>query len=186
MIKKLNFFKEFIKNPRTIGSLTPSSIYLANNIIGTVDFSKNINIVEYGPGSGIFTDIVKSKLNKKSKLILVKINKLFSDNLTKKYKYNPNIIVINDDVNNIELILKKLKIESIDYVISGIPFSSLPKKLSINIIKNTKKVLQENSYFIAFQYSKINKKLFDKYFNNISYQKVWKNFPPAVILNCEI
>jgi phospholipid N-methyltransferase len=49
------FLKQYIKNPRMIGAVLPSSRNLARKMIEDIDFEKAECIVEYGPGTGVFT-----------------------------------------------------------------------------------------------------------------------------------
>ena len=55
MGEKLLFFKNFIKNPRQIGSITPSSNILSEKMVDQIDFNKAKYIVELGPGTGSYT-----------------------------------------------------------------------------------------------------------------------------------
>jgi len=186
MKSKIVFLKEFFKNPSKTGSLIPSSKYLAKQMIDSINFSKNIIIVEYGPGEGVFSNEIIKRKNKESIIILIELNKIFYNQLKNKFKDIDNVFIFNDSVENVENILKNLNINNIDYIISGIPFSSLPKELTKIILKNTKRIMNNKSSFITFQYSKIKFKLFFNYFKSIKIIKVWKNFPPAYVLNCKI
>ena len=49
------FLLEYIKNPRKVGAIMPSSKYLAHEMISSIDFENIDCIVEYGPGTGVFT-----------------------------------------------------------------------------------------------------------------------------------
>lgn len=48
-MKWLNFLKEYIKSPRTIGAVAPSSENLAKKMIESINFESAECIVEYGP-----------------------------------------------------------------------------------------------------------------------------------------
>lgn len=183
MKNKFIFLKQFLKDPKKIGSIIPSTKSLGNSMIKDIDFSQNLIIVEYGPGTGIFTDLIVNKINDDSKLILIENNEEFFLLLNEKYKNKKNIIIIFDSAINITSIIKNTyNIDYVDYVISGLPFSSLPKIISQKIIKETKKVIGNKGVFITFQYSKFKEKLFRKYFDNIIYKRVIKNIPPAYVL----
>ncbi len=49
------FLLEYIKNPSKVGAIAPSSRYLADGMIQSIDFNSAECIVEYGPGTGVFT-----------------------------------------------------------------------------------------------------------------------------------
>ena len=50
-----NFINEFKKENR-IGAIAPSSKFLAKKMMKEIDFSKDLNIIELGPGNGVFTE----------------------------------------------------------------------------------------------------------------------------------
>ena len=181
MKEKITFIKELIKNIKQIGAILPSSKYLSNKMIECVDFSNPINIIEYGPGTGVFTKLISKRINKESKLIIIENNKIFFDILYEKYKSKRNITILFDSVENIESIVESNNLKNIDYIISGIPFTSLPKSLRINIIENTKKVMNKKTIFITFQYTKKLKKFFNQNFKIQIIKKVLRNIPPALI-----
>lgn len=50
------FLSELIKNPRFIRAVAPSSQSLAEKMIEKIDFKQILCIIEYGPGTGFFTE----------------------------------------------------------------------------------------------------------------------------------
>lgn len=69
---------------------------------------------------------------------------------------------------------------------SGLPFASLPKKLSDNILEQTQKILTKSEgTFITFQYSLIKMSVFNQYFKSIENSKEYLNIPPAYVLICK-
>ncbi len=67
MGEKILFFKQFIENPRQIGSITPSSNKLSNKMIEQIDFKKARYVIELGPGTGSYTrkNLIKEKRRNK-------------------------------------------------------------------------------------------------------------------------
>lgn len=179
------FLLEYIKNPRYIGAVAPSSKYLANKMISEIDFEKAKYIVEYGPGTGAFTEKILSRVDNDTIVILIEINKEFYNTLKKLYGYKKNVIILNDSVENIDRILKKYSISEVDYIVSGLPFGSLPQNVSKCILKKTSDILKHKGKFITFQYSLFKLKFINKFFNKVNYSKVLANFPPAYVLMCE-
>ncbi len=72
-----------------------------------------------------------------------------------------------------------------DYVLSGLPFTSLPKEVSSRILNNVMESLRENGKFITFQYSLVKKGFIEAFFPDIQLKKVWFNFPPAYVFSCK-
>jgi len=74
----------------------------------------------------------------------------------------------------------------IDYIVSGLPFASLPKDVSSNILKETQKYLNEEGKFITFQYTLLKKDFIKKYFNEVSIKREVRNVPPAYVICCSL
>lgn len=180
----IKFLKEYIKNPRQIGAIAPSTRYLAEGMINGIDF-ENVNcIIEYGPGTGVFTEQLIQRCNERTKILLVEYNEKFCDELKARYGSRNNVIIINDSAENVSNYLLKHQIKKVDYIISGLPFTSLPKDISENILDNTSSILSKNGEFRTFQYSMVKKHLFERKFENISHTRVYRNLPPAYVLKC--
>lgn len=179
----VNFLKQYIKNPRIVGAVLPSSQNLALKMVENVDFSNCQCILEYGPGTGVFTEKIINYKNEKTLLICVEYNYDFYNKLKRKYVNKNNVIVINDSAENAEEYLKKYNINKVDYIISGLPFASLSEEMSERILSSSRRILKPQGKFITFQYTKFKLKLFKKYFQNVKLNKEIFNVPPAYVLN---
>ena len=101
------FLLEYIKNPRVIGAVAPSGKYLAEKMIDSIDFKSASCIVEYGPGTGVFTEKILARIKNDTIVLLVEINKEFYNILKNKYGHKKNVIIINDSAENICKILSR-------------------------------------------------------------------------------
>jgi phospholipid N-methyltransferase len=179
------FLMEYFKSPRTVGAVAPSSRKLAEKMAHDIDFEKAKCIVEYGPGTGVFTDRLIKKIKKHTLLMLVEYNEEFCKQLEEKYSEYSNVIIVNDSAENVDKHLKKHNIGEVDYVVSGLPFASLPRSMSNKILKKTKDILKKNGLFITFQYTLLKKGYIGSYFEDISLERVVLNIPPAYVLKCQ-
>ena len=59
IIDKVIFLYKFIKSPKSIGSITPSSTFLAQAMIKPINWNDARAIVELGAGTGIFTRYIQ-------------------------------------------------------------------------------------------------------------------------------
>lgn len=185
MDEKLLFLSTFIKYPKEIGSVMPSSKFLTDEILKNIDFKNARYIVEYGPGTGRMTTRILNLARKDAKILCFEINKEFCSYLKKKIKDN-RLIVINDSAENIKKYLKKFNIPKIDYVVSGLPFTNLSINKKYFIIEETKKTLKMKGKFVIFQFFLNNfKKYLYHYFSNISIKFVPLNIPPCFVYVCE-
>ena len=81
----LRFLVQFLKYPKSIGAVAPSGKFLAKKMMQPVNFQNAACIVEYGPGTGVFTKELVKRKNKKTKLILIEQNQLFCKILKRKF-----------------------------------------------------------------------------------------------------
>lgn len=180
----LSFFKQYITKPRTVGAILPSSKYLANRMIENIDFKTARYIVEYGPGTGVFSEKIIKRRKKETTILLFESNENFYNMLKEKYKGEHNVYIINDSAESVGKYLEKYDIPHIDYIVSGLPFASLPNDVSANILKETQKYLKEDGKFITFQYTLLKKDFIKKYFNEVNVKREMRNVPPAYVLYC--
>lgn len=181
----IKFLKEYIKNPFNVGAIMPSTRHLAKEMVRNIDFKNAKCIVEYGPGTGVFSKEIINKCPGSTKIILFETNEEFYKDLSNQYKDYKNVIIINDGAEKISEYLNRHKIKNVDYVISGLPFASLPEDKSKIILSSTKKVLSDKGEFRTFQYTLLKKGLFEKNFSDITHTKIYKNIPPAYVLRCK-
>lgn len=183
-MKRLSFILQYILNPRTVGAILPSSTKLSEKMVQSINFNKAKYIVEYGPGTGVFTDELIKQRNKDTVLLIIENNNEFYNLLNNKFKGENNLFIINDSAENIEKYLKMYDIPYVDYVISGLPFASLPKNVSCMILNKTNKILRKEGKFITFQYTLFKKEFISEYFKKIDVKRELINIPPAYILSC--
>lgn len=183
-MKNLLFLLQYITKPRTTGAIVPSSKYLAEKMINKIDFDNAQYIVEYGPGTGVFTNEIIKRKKQNTIVLLIEYNSNFYNNLQKKYKDIDNLYIVHGSVENIDKYLKDFNIPYIDYVVSGLPFASLPKNISSTILEKTNTLLKKDGNFITFQYTLFMKKYINQYFSSINIKREYRNIPPAYVLSC--
>ncbi len=179
------FFLEYLKHPAKIGAIAPSGKWLAKKMVESIPFDACNCIVEYGPGTGAFTEeIIKGK-KRETTFLVIEQNESFYNMLKSKYANVPNLILIHGDAGDVEKYLTDYHVESVDYIVSGLPFTSLPKSVSEHILNATNRIIGERGRFITFQYTLLKRSFFEQYFKirNITYE--FKNMPPAHVLVME-
>ncbi|ABR47955.1 ribosomal RNA adenine dimethylase [Alkaliphilus metalliredigens QYMF] len=181
-----SFIKQYYYNPMTVGALVPSSKNLADKMIEDINFSNAECILEYGPGTGIFTEKILQKKKNNTVLLTIEYNDAFYNILKNKFEDHQNFFIVKDSAANIIEHLDRHNIKKVDYVISGIPFASLDDNISCDILSSTKEILGNEGVFITFQYTLFKMKLFSQFFKDIEKSKVLFNFPPAYVLKCKV
>jgi len=182
MLPLPSFVSEFFRNPATVGSLIPSSRELTDKVTEPIAFDTATCIVEYGPGTGVFTDILIQRRRPETVLLLVEVNRRFAQLLRERYAGQPNVHVIHGSADQTGQYLQKIGVEQVDYVVCGLPFTSLPRRLGWRILEHTQHLLQPTGKLILFQYSQQNKKLFGRFFRQLDEAYVLLNMPPAYVM----
>ncbi len=179
-MNRFKFFKEGIRNIKTVGTVTRSSRYLCDKVINHSKIHKAKAIVELGAGDGVLTRRILDRMPANCKLIAFEINDMFIDTLAAIE--DDRLVIAADSAENIMHYLEQEGLESVDIVYSAIPFSVLPKALAKSIVSSSKSALTLGGEYLQIHYSLIEKKLYEKVFGNVEifFQPI--NIPPAFIL----
>lgn len=180
----MSFIKQYLLHPRQVGAVKPSSRNLAKKMLLHVSFEKAGCIAEFGPGTGVFTEEIIRAKKDETQFLIFEVNDDFYENLKEKYENVPGTHVIHDSAQNMGLYLKKYGLKRVDYVISGLPFASLPAETSDAVLSECRKYLSPRGLFITFQYTLLKVKLFQRYFGIAAVEREFFNIPPAYVLNC--
>lgn len=180
----ITFLAEFVKHPKNTGAIAPSSNRLTKKMVGAINFEEAKYILELGPGTGAFTREIIKRKKEHTIFILIEINEVFFKKLQEQFKDDPNVLVIHGSAENLKKYIKEFQIEKVDYVLSGLPFTSLPREVSSRILSSVIESLSEDGEFITFQYSLAKKAFIQNFFQEISLKKVWLNLPPAHVFSC--
>lgn len=165
-----------------VGSMVPSSRELTEKVMAPIDFASARCIVEYGPGTGVFTDILLQRRRAETAIVLVEVNRRFSQLLKERYSGQPNVHIIHGSADQTGEYLMKLGLDKVDCVVCGLPFSLLPRRLGWRILEHTQQLLIPDGKLILFQYSLQNKRLFMRFFRLLDDTYVLLNLPPAYVL----
>jgi phospholipid N-methyltransferase len=180
----IGFFRESLRNIRATGSIAPSSPTLCRRIVSQIDPAKAQVVVELGPGDGVITKQLLRHLRPDARLILFEVNPVFVAHLKARI-HDPRVVVIHDGAENMSRHFEQMKIESVDYFISGIPFVMLPESLTYTITRACRQWLRPNGQFVQFHYTPILLGLYRRVFGNADLDFVARNVPPAFVIVSE-
>jgi phospholipid N-methyltransferase len=137
-----------------LGSIVPSSRFLIKRLLEPVDWTKARVIIEYGPGVGVITEEILRLMRPDAALIVIETNQDFIRELRRWSTADSRLHVIEGSAESVASILHSLGYEKANYIISGIPFSTLPAPTRERILQNTCNVLEPNGWFIVYQFSR--------------------------------
>lgn len=184
LTERIKFFKEALRNLKNVGTVTPSSRFLANRMLKEIDFSKVNVLVEFGPGNGAITKHILDKLPPKALLVCFEINDSFYNQLLDLE--HPQLVVVQSSAEKIEEELNLLGFNKTSHIISSLPLTIIPEQISTEILDNSFGVLENGGTYIQFQYSLSYFKKLKAVFNkSISLDFEPLNFPPAFVYRCK-
>ncbi|MCL1877241.1 MAG: SAM-dependent methyltransferase [Defluviitaleaceae bacterium] len=173
---------QYFLKPRATGAILPSSRFLARKMMANIDFGSAQSIVEFGPGTGVFTREILRLRKKDTKILLIERNEDFFKLLIKDFSGEENVFVFCDSAENVGTHLAACGLAYADYIVSGLPFASLPHEISQNILARTRELLKPDGRFITFQYTLLKMKIFAQHFNLVDKKREFRNVPPAYAL----
>lgn len=177
---KWQFLRGFIKNPVMVGSVIPSSKVLIDRMLAPVEWDKVKLFVEYGPGVGTFTRPILDRLSPDAKLIAIDTNQDFITYLNKDIE-DPRLIAVHGSAADVEQIVADQGFANADYVLSGLPFSTLPPGVGQAIGGATARVIRPGGAFLVYQFSPKVRDFIAPHFERIDRGFEWINVPPATL-----
>jgi phospholipid N-methyltransferase len=174
------FLRGFLKNPVMVGSVIPSSRVLIDKMLRPVDWESTKLFVEYGPGVGTFTRPVLELLGPDATLLTIDTNPDFTKYLKKSID-DPRLVTVTGSAADVEKILAERGFGQADYVLSGLPFSTLPPGVGDAIGKATSNVIRSGGAFLVYQFSPKVLDFIKPHFERIDRGFEWINVPPATL-----
>ena len=148
----LLFARNFFRHPRMLGSIIPSSRFLIRQLLQPVDWAAARVIVEYGPGVGSITAEILQRMRPDAQLIAIETNSDFVKFLRSAFP-DRRLRVMEGSAESVDEILRQQGHEHVDYIISGIPFSTIPAELRERILLKTFGALAPGGSFLVYQFS---------------------------------
>jgi len=145
----LHFLGAFVRNPSTVGAVLPSSRHLARALAADLDLDRGDVVVEYGPGTGPMTSVIREELADVDDYIGIERSSTFHARLQERF---PELRFHQGSVENIERILVQHGMAHPRVIVSGLPFASLPDGVQKRVIIATRRVLRGDGEFRTFQY----------------------------------
>ena len=172
------FFEGFVQHPVMVGSIIPSSRYTIDKMLAPVDWDACRLFVEYGPGVGTFCLPVLERLRRDGELIVIDTNPLYIDYLRATIR-DSRFTAVLGSADHVEDIVAAHGHAHADYVLSGLPFSTLPDGVGPAIAAATHRVLRPGGAFLVYQFSARARDYIARHFARIDQGFEWRNVLPC-------
>ncbi|HUA90376.1 MAG TPA: methyltransferase domain-containing protein, partial [Steroidobacteraceae bacterium] len=133
-------------------SIVPSSRFLIRQLLEPINWKRARVIVEYGPGVGVITTEVLRQMRSDATLVAIEMNPDFVRYLRATIN-DPRLQVVQDSAEAVDEVLRRFGLQRADYIISGIPFSTIPQPVRERILQKTHDVLEPGGAFLVYQFS---------------------------------
>ena len=171
------FLKGFLERPKQVGSIIPSSRWMERRITRTAELGSARVVIELGPGTGGTTRALLQAMRPDAKLLAIEINPGFCD-LLRETIDDRRLIVHEGSAAEISDALTKHELDAPDVVLSGIPFSTMPRALGLAILHSVRTSLRPGGRFVAYQFRDVVHTLGKRVFGPASVQLELLNVPP--------
>lgn len=172
------FFRQFVKHPGMIGSVMPSSASLVDAMLADVDWARTRLFVEYGPGVGTFTRTILERMHPDATLLAIDLNLDFVAFLEAQID-DPRLRVVHGSAADVRRFVREAGHRQADYILSGIPFSTLPEGVGEAICAESRSALKSGGAFLVYQYSAYMRRLLSPQFEELRERVEWRNIPPC-------
>jgi phospholipid N-methyltransferase len=173
-----HFLRGFIKHPVMVGSVIPSSKAVIDKMLAPVDWANCRLFVEYGPGVGTFTEHVLQRMAPDATLIAIDTNPDFISYLRGKFA-DSRLFPVTGSAADVRQIVADCGFDNADYVLSGLPFSTLPTGVGPAIAEETAEALRPGGAFLVYQFSPKVREFMAPHFDRIDRDFEWVNIPPC-------
>jgi phospholipid N-methyltransferase len=181
------FVEAFIREPMTVGALWPSSVALSRAVVGSCDFGRTSTVVELGPGTGSFTELLLERLDQSGQLLALEISQTNINVLRQRF---PRCRAIHDSAENLA---RHLGLQRADCIISGLAWGNMLPAAQDRIMSAILSSLTPNGQFVAFAYVharyypttlRFRKLMFREFARVETTPIIWPNLPPAYVYRC--
>ncbi|MGI8555841.1 MAG: class I SAM-dependent methyltransferase [Pyrinomonadaceae bacterium] len=189
MNENIQFFQAFLKNPLAVGAVTPSSPELALKMIENIIPNENNIVLELGVGTGSFTKALRLIVHNEKSYLGLEINRAFVRALRREL---PDMKIIGGNAAKAVSLHCKSNLGKVGYIISGIPFVTLPNETGDEILEEISRFMDAgNCIFRTFQYAhgyyfpsaiKLRDFMKSRYGKAEKSPLIFKNVPPAYTL----
>ena len=188
----LEFMKGVLKSWKITGAVGPSSRWLAEEVTEHANLRDSDVIVEFGPGTGVFTEVIARKAREDAHFIAVEINPEFAEATRRRC---PGVKVITGSAGETSRFLSEDGFDHCDVIVSGLPWTVFPESLQDTILDAAYAALRPGGRFVTFAYTLsplfesgrrfFHGKLPSKFESVTRSKAIWKNIPPAHVYICD-
>lgn len=146
------FFRQWLRSPKSMGSIIPSSRALARAVTNEVVWQPGQVVVELGAGTGaISRGLIDSGLPPEA-VMMIELDRSLFEYLRERF---PQVRVVNGDATRLVDILRQQAVEDVGTVISGLPMVNMPLAFQRAIVEQGLTAISPGGCMLQYSYSPI-------------------------------
>lgn len=181
--RTLKFVSGFMANPAETGSLVPSSRFLAQRMLRSIDWRRARVVVELGPGVGDLTRQILARMHPTATLLAIEVNPDFAAVLARSIP-DPRLQIVLDSALTIDKQIEALGLKEADCIVCSLPFANMRPEVRLAILRKSKDSLAQRGSLVLFQYRKLLLPMLRDLFPTVRSEFEWRNLPPARVFSC--
>ena len=187
---KGQFLREFLRHPAAVWAIAESSRELTELITDTADLSQASVVMEFGSGTGVFTEKILEKTSGNATTIVLEVNPNFVEATRRRC---PRATVFQDSAVNAAHHLESAGIQQCDRIICGLPWAAFSEADQTQYLESMLRILKPGGQFTTFAYlqglllpagQRFKQKLGEHFSHVERSATVWRNVPPAFAYRC--
>ncbi|MBQ0924049.1 class I SAM-dependent methyltransferase [Saccharopolyspora endophytica] len=181
------FLWEFVKSPTTTAAVGPSSRALAEQMVAPIPLTGDPVVVELGPGTGAFTEVIQRRLGGRGTHLAVELNEGWAADLGHRF---PGVDSVCGNARSVPGLLAERGLAQADVVVSGLPWVAHAPVDGVPLVELLASVMAADGVFTQFAYTwtrwapparKQHADLKATFEETVVSRTVWRNLPPAVV-----
>lgn len=147
----IRFLGKFLRSPREVASLWPSSRWLARAMVRDLDLGPGEAVLEFGPGTGPFTRAIHDAMRGRVDVAYLGIERdpEFAHLLRERF---PGIDVCTGDVADLEAMLAQRPHLRPGAVVCGLPLVAMDPPMVDGLLRTIATRLPRGGFFRTFSY----------------------------------
>ncbi|MCA1729411.1 MAG: methyltransferase [Actinobacteria bacterium] len=175
------FLRSMISHPRQVGAVWPTSRWAVRDLLDMGDLPRARTVVEFGVGTGVYTGEILKRLHPDATFLAFEIDPDLASAAARLD--DPRLRVINDSAEHVEDYLNGSKA---DYIVSSVPFTSLPADVRHSLLDAARSALAPDGRMLVLQYSTTVLPDLQRTFGKIQRRLSPLNIPPAFLFACSV
>jgi phospholipid N-methyltransferase len=174
--------RKFFQRGRMIASVVPSSRFMARAIMRDINFETARCIVELGAGTGPITAELLRRAKPHTRVLILELDPDLCARLRRRF---PDADIVEGDAADLAQLLDERGIDKVDHILSGLPLPSIPEPIRDRILDVSARRLQPEGTFRQLTIMPwVYYKMYRRYFGEVAFRLVLRNFPPGGVYVC--